>query len=54
MFYDKQSSQEQLKYKQYLQLVGSLSNLFSDSSIPYLYLRSKYPNGIPPVRYAII
>jgi hypothetical protein len=27
------------KYKEYLQIVGSLSNLFSDSNTPYLYYR---------------
>ncbi len=39
MFYPNQSKQQKDKYKEYLQIVGSLSNLFSDSSTPYLYYR---------------
>jgi len=39
MFYDKQSRESQNKYKEYLQLIGSLSNLFSLSNAPYLYYR---------------
>ena len=39
MFYSSEDINKQNQYKQYLQIVGSLSNLFSDSSIPYLYYR---------------
>ncbi len=39
LFYKKESLDKQNKYKEYLQLVGGLSNLFSDSNIPYLYYR---------------
>jgi len=35
-FYLEQSKQEQENYHQYLQLMGSLSKLFSDSPVPYL------------------
>lgn len=38
-FYQEQNKIQQEKYKEYLQIVGSLSNLFSDSAIPYLYYR---------------
>ena len=39
MFFENQSKNEQELYKNFLKTVGSLSNLFSDSSIPYLYYR---------------
>ena len=39
MFYANQNYVQKDKYKQYLQIVGSLSNLFSDSTTPYLYYR---------------
>ena len=39
MFYTQQNIQNKKQYKEYLQLIGSLSNLFSSSSIPYLYYR---------------
>lgn len=38
-FYNLQSKENKLKYKEYLQIIGSLSNLFSDSKTPYLYYR---------------
>ncbi len=38
-FYKSQDNNHILKYKEYLQIVGSLSNLFSDSTTPYLYYR---------------
>lgn len=38
-FYNLQSKEQINKYKEYLQIIGSLSNLFSDSQIPYLYYR---------------
>jgi len=38
-FYDKQASENVKKYKEYLKIVGSLSNLFSNSNTPYLYYR---------------
>ncbi len=38
-FYKLQAEDKILKYKEYLQIVGSLSNLFSDSNVPYLYYR---------------
>lgn len=39
MFFLEQSKSEQLKYEALLQILGSLSNLFSDSNVPYLYYR---------------
>ena len=39
MFYSAQDSSKQIDYKENLQLIGSLSNLFSDSKTPYLYYR---------------
>jgi NgoFVII restriction endonuclease len=39
MFIEKQTIEQQQAYKQYLQVIGSLSNLSSDSDIPYLYYR---------------
>ncbi len=39
MFYTSQPQNERDKYKEYLQLIGSLSNLFSSSTTPYLYYR---------------
>jgi len=39
MFYNNQLSNEKQTYKNNLQIIGSLSNLFSDSKIPYLYYR---------------
>jgi len=38
-FYNIQPTQNQDLYKEYLQIIGSLSNLFSDSNTPYLYYR---------------
>lgn len=38
-FYDSQTKDEKDKYREYLQIVGSLSNLFSDSNTPYLHYR---------------
>lgn len=39
MFLDKQSEDQKHEYIRLLSLVGSLSNLFSDSNVPYLYYR---------------
>ncbi len=39
MFYDTQTKDLQYEYEKKLQLIGSLSNLFSDSATPYLYYR---------------
>lgn len=39
MFYSNQNLVSQKEYKKFLQVVGSLSNLFSESNIPYLYYR---------------
>ncbi len=39
MFYKKQAISSQKEYEKNLILIGSLSNLFSDSHIPYLYYR---------------
>jgi len=39
MFYNKQSLEFQQKYIDSLSIIGSLSNLFSDSKVPYLYYR---------------
>ena len=40
MFYEKQSKDQQDSYKLMLSLIGSLSNLFSDSEKPALYYRA--------------
>jgi len=39
MFYNLQAQEQKDKYKEYLQIIGSLSNLFSSSDTPYLYYR---------------
>ena len=39
MFYSSQLKANQSDYQKFLKIVGSLSNLFSDSEIPYLYYR---------------
>ena len=39
MFYNIQTQKQRNKYKDYLQIIGSLSNLFSSSDVPYLYYR---------------
>ena len=39
MFLDKQKKAQQLSYKKDLQVVGALSNLFSESVVPFLYYR---------------
>ncbi|MEA1956202.1 MAG: NgoFVII family restriction endonuclease [Campylobacterota bacterium] len=39
MFYNLQNEKEALEYKDSLKTIGSLSNLFSDSDVPYLYYR---------------
>ncbi len=39
MFYEKQSLEQRENYKKMLKIVGSLSNLFSESDKPYLYYR---------------
>jgi len=39
MFYDLQTKEQKDRYRDYLQIIGSLSNLFSSSDIPYLYYR---------------
>ena len=39
MFYKNQSIEYKARYKSSLELIGSLSNLFSDSKTPYLYYR---------------
>lgn len=39
MFYDNGTQLEKDTYKENLQLIGKLSNLFSDSTTPYLYYR---------------
>lgn len=38
-FYSQQSKVQQDDYKQFLKIVGSLSNLSSESNVPYLYYR---------------
>jgi len=38
-FYNIQTKTQQNLYKEYLQIIGSLSNLFSNSDTPYLYYR---------------
>jgi len=39
MFYSTQDLNNQKEYQKFLQVVGSLSNLFSESNTPYLYYR---------------
>lgn len=39
MFLQDQSEQQKQEYQNFLKIVGSLSNLFSDSPAPYLYYR---------------
>jgi hypothetical protein len=39
MFFTKQNLLEQKEYENFLKIAGCLSNLFSDSEIPYLYYR---------------
>jgi len=39
MFYNTQNSEFQQKYIDSLTVIGNLSNLFSDSAVPYLYYR---------------
>ena len=39
MFFNKQTEKQQQEYQNFLKIVGCLSNLFSDSEVPYLYYR---------------
>ncbi|MFH1175172.1 MAG: NgoFVII family restriction endonuclease [bacterium] len=39
IFFPNQPKQQQVEYKKFLKIAGCLSNLFSDSPIPYLYYR---------------
>ena len=39
MYYEKQPQKQQDEYKNMLQIVGSLSRLFSTSDTPYLHYR---------------
>ena len=39
MFYDTQPNIQKDNYKKMLKIVGSLSNMFSESNQPYLYYR---------------
>lgn len=39
MFFENQSTNQQKDYQNFLEIVGSLSNLYSDSKTPYLYYR---------------
>ena len=39
MFFNDQPPNKKLEYEKFLKVVGGLSNLFSDSKIPYLYYR---------------
>ena len=39
IFYTTQNEKEIERYQSYLQTVGALSSLFSDSPVPYLYYR---------------
>ncbi|MHA3225455.1 phospholipase D-like domain-containing protein [Globicatella sulfidifaciens] len=40
MFYNTQSNEERKEYLELLKVVGSLSNLFSENPVPYLYYRA--------------
>lgn len=39
MFFETQTKQQRQEYQDFLRIAGCLSNLFSDSEIPYLYYR---------------
>lgn len=39
MFFETQTKQQRQEYQDFLKIAGCLSNLFSDSEIPYLYYR---------------
>ncbi|MDO8282064.1 MAG: NgoFVII family restriction endonuclease [Thermodesulfovibrionia bacterium] len=39
IFFPNQPKQQQIEYKKLLKIAGCLSNLFSDSAVPYLYYR---------------
>lgn len=39
MFFNAQNTSQKDEYKKFLQIAGCLSNLFSDSAVPYLYYR---------------
>jgi len=39
MFFETQSEQQRQEYQDFLKIAGCLSNLFSDSEVPYLYYR---------------
>lgn len=39
MFLKKQPAQQKQEYQNFLKIIGGLSNLFSDSPVPYLYYR---------------
>ena len=39
MFFNAQNSQQREEYQEFLKIAGCLSNLFSDSNVPYLYYR---------------
>jgi len=39
MFFNKQAKAQKQKYQDFLKIAGCLSNMFSDSEIPYLYYR---------------
>jgi len=39
MFYSDQNKSSKKKYQKMLKIIGCLSNLFTDSEIPYLYYR---------------
>lgn len=39
MFYNNQDIKNRIEYQNSLEVIGSLSNLFSDSKVPYLYYR---------------
>ncbi len=39
MFFENQTKEQKQKYQDFLKIAGCLSNLFSDSRVPYLYYR---------------
>ncbi len=39
MFFENQFAEQKEKYQNFLEIVGCLSNLFSDSNVPYFYYR---------------
>jgi hypothetical protein len=39
MFFNNQTNDQKKEYQDFLKIAGCLSNMFSDSEVPYLYYR---------------